>query len=442
LYDHRKYTRAAAVAILTSLMAPECHEFNLTLVHLALKAAVDGAEIVRLALVYLVGRYIFLSSAILPPDECPLDWFVRRDAAAFMAQPVLAPPRLRQVLVALSSDPSPHIRAVADSVLRDPSDPEHHKAFTTNSTLIRGAAHAALFSRCASDVCLPPRYDANLFAVPGTERLEVMPHYNAPVTALAFSLDHGSVASGSADGRVRWGDNEWSVCEKRISAILHLPGCAVAAAADDGIVYVLRHDVAATVDAFRPAIVSASRPIAMAAIPGSAVAFIAQGGCAVVVWDVAALLLIDVIQTPAVVTQFAIVGNAVYCAMENGVICKVNSKTYEIEELLDVLAGTKIVRIGDHRGMVYAVADNGAVHLWESGKLPKTVREGEKDVRDCLLHAELDGCVVVDEDGVCVGEAKLAAGGVVCCCLDSMRPLLAIGSADGSVAVWRLVLGR
>jgi WD40 repeat protein len=268
-----------------------------------------------------------------------------------------------------------------------------------------------------------------------------MPQCDAPVTALAFSLDHGSVASGSADGRVRWGDNEWCVCEKRISAILHLPGCAIAAAADDGVVYVLRHDVEATVDAFRPAIVRAGRPIAMAAIPGSAVAFIAQGGPAVVVWDVAALLLIDVVQTPAVVTQFVIVGGAVYCAMENGVVCRVNSKTYEIEELLDFLAGSKIVRIGEHRGMLYAVADNGAVHLWESGKLPRAVRAGEKGVRDCLLHAAMVGCVVVAEDGVVLDNAKIAAGGVVCCCFDSVRPLLAIGSADGSVAVWRLVLG-
>jgi hypothetical protein len=49
LYDSRKYTRAIAVAILTALMAPSCSEFNVTLMRLAMKAAIDGSGVVRLA---------------------------------------------------------------------------------------------------------------------------------------------------------------------------------------------------------------------------------------------------------------------------------------------------------------------------------------------------------------------------------------------------------
>jgi hypothetical protein len=140
---------AATVAILTSLMAPECHEFNLTLVHIALKAAV-----VRLALVYLVGRSIFLSSTILPPNDRPLDWFVRKDAAAFMAQPVLAPPRLRQLLVALSGDPSPQIRAIAENVLRDPA---HHKLDNHPPRFSRDAPPPSLSRRATMQTALRSR---------------------------------------------------------------------------------------------------------------------------------------------------------------------------------------------------------------------------------------------------------------------------------------------
>jgi hypothetical protein len=438
LYDNRKFTRAAGIAILTSLMAPECHEFNLTIVHLALKAAVDGAALVRLSLAHLISRYLRLSTGDPPPErsELPLDWFIRKDAHEFMAQAIVSPPPLRQVLRAFSNDPSNEVRELADGLLEDPAREKDLSA--EHARLVHRTAHAALFSKAALDVTMPPRYGAELFRIGEIECLEKTRQYDAEVSALVFSLDHGSVAFGNADGRVCWGDDEWRIGKGRITSIVPLPGLALAVASDDGCVYIVRHDIETTLEAFRPGITKAEARITMAAVPGSSIAFIAHGGVEILVWDVAALLLIHRILVSTVVTQFGVVGNKLFCALENGVIHRIHPETYQIEATFGV-AGESIVRMGDHRGQLYTVSNRGIVRLWNDGG-SVVFREAENGVVDCLLHPTLSGRVVVKNDAILLDEARFDGGGTVCCCMDGNRPLLAIGGADGSVAVWWLAL--
>jgi hypothetical protein len=284
---------------------------------------------------------------------------------------------------------------------------------------------------------MSPRYGPNLFVANELECFETIQLCDQAITALAFSLDHSTLAFGTGDGHVFWGDNQWWISKEKITMIMHLPHFALAVAAGDGIIYVLRHRIDTPFEAFRPSIRMATRPIIIVGVPGTSKVFVAQGEAEILVWDLAAFLLIDCIQTSATVIQLTVVKKKLFCALENGIIHRINMEECQIEETFEFHLGKAIVRIGEHNGHLYSVLDSGGVYEW--GDISMTLIGPPKEgIIDCLLHPNEEEWVVVKKEGVMLEEVLIAGSQATCCCFDELRPLLAIGNMEGSIAIWRL----
>jgi hypothetical protein len=178
--------------------------------------------------------------------------------------------------------------------------------------------------------------------------------------------------------------------------------------------------------------------MAVAGVPGSSVVFFAQGEKEIIVWDVAALLALDRIETDAVPKFMVVARGKLFCALEDGVIDQISLESYEVECAFDAHAGKEIVRMRECGGRLYSVLEGGAVFLWEDGGHATELRGPETGVRDCLVAPGEKDLIIVVDDRVLLGGIELTGGDCTCCCVDSVRPLLAIGGADGSIAVWRL----
>jgi hypothetical protein len=240
---------------------------------------------------------------------------------------------------------------------------------------------------------------------------------------------------------VTWNTNRWGICDSAISSLLHLPGGVVAAAAANGSVYILRNDVESPVEAFRPALGAVAGPVTIAGVPGAPTVFITQGGPELYVWDIETLLLVRRIGLPAAPAHLAVVGHSLFCALEDGTVLRMATEDGRIEATMVEQAGRRIVRIGEHKEMLYSVLDDGTVWLW--GERPALA--GWRADVDIVLHAKLEiaanmmrvAVSIQGRDGSEMGRIVHTATPVRCC-LDEKRPLLAVGYEDGSVGVWRV----
>jgi hypothetical protein len=110
LLDGSRYTRAAAVSILTSLMTPNYPAFNAALMRIATRVVTDGSALVRRALVHCLAKYVKVRGRS-SPIERPFEYFLRN--------PVEQPsqdPNTSQIIHLLRNDPSPDVRHAAQEI--------------------------------------------------------------------------------------------------------------------------------------------------------------------------------------------------------------------------------------------------------------------------------------------------------------------------------------
>jgi hypothetical protein len=450
LYERRKFPRAAATAILSSLMTDSAGPFTVTVMQCAMRAAIDGSSAVRLAFIQCVAQYL----AVVPEDisddfgelrieeilrKSPIDWILQFDGT---------PPCLGPLLNLLQNDPHPRIRQIAAQLLGGSfSCDVDFQRFSMHR-----AAHCSLFSNdeMTKPPLLRPRYSEDLFSIHDLERFELIQEHRAPITALSFDLGHTNISIGSADGIVSWSSNKWQVTNCPIAGLVHLPNFVLVVAADDGTIHIVRDGCSCPFEMFRPSFSLPTRRPIIVGIPNTSILFYSQGTHEVFVWDLSSLQMLDVFELPAIPQQFAVVDEELFCRLENGTIVRINSRTFQIEDEYECPVDKRIVRIGQFKSALFAAMEDGEVLHWRGKtKGPRYMRgkngSGEKVV-DLLVHPWLHRMVLVTEYRVQLspvpdgedGELVRNGGKPVKCSFDSLWPLLAIGSADGSVAVWRI----
>ena len=445
LYDNRKYTRAAGIAILTSIMAPKFPYFNATVMNCAMKAAIDGHKIVRHAYALCVARY-----ANLNKDDCAeqrdytLDFYIRKDIARSYEEDIFDKPSLRQSLQFLLRDPDKDIRQIAEAILQCPHQSQYLCGFQENNTLIHRSAHMSLFSKSGQNTPIIPRYDEHLFHVDDLQLLEVRALHDSRVTFLCFDSQHSNLICGYDDGTIRWGGNVWHITSSVVE-IVHLPKSAFAAASATGEIYVFTSGCRSRIEVFNPSISKCNGTTIMQVVPGTGKTFIAQGNNEIVIWDLEALLAIDYIVTSSPPVHFVLLGSKLLCALTLGSVIQVDINTHQIEREYTAHGGHRIVKMGQWAEKLYTVIDNGELYVWESLDHPQ-LKGREEGLIDFCVHRTYPCAVRVTPKSAFLtnmtdsAPTPLSVEGKlpVRCCFDDMRPMCAIGYSDGSYSVWRI----
>lgn len=445
LSDTRKYARAAGVAILTWLLAQGCPEFTDTVMMCAMKAAIDGYSIIRLAFLHCVARYTALANDKLTEDrEYPLDFFIRKDIFRYAREcskeekPVLKP-----ILQALSQDPHPEVREVASAILKDPTESPYIEAYQENGPRIHQEAHATLFSRSETPPEMVGRYDSVLFRIDVLEKIELRHLNQSKPTFLGFDMTHANILFGSDDGTVWWGDNVWNVGSTVVS-IVHLPHQTIAVASKAGEIFLCRNGSRNFLEVFRPTLKESKGNTIMTAIPGTSRVFIAQGQKEILVWDLSSLLLVDHIVVSSEPVNFVVMGEKLMCALELGTIVQINMKTLQIEREYAHHTGQRIIKMHESCGKLYIVVENGHLYKWDMSNLPE-MQVHEDRIIDFAVHRVFQKSIKITGKDVMLsaGDSDVQSLSVedkvpVCCCFDEMYPMCAIGYSDGSYSVWRV----
>ena len=445
LHDNRKYTRAAGVAILTSLLAPNCPEFNRMVMKCAMKAALDGYSMIRLGFLYCAVRYTALNK-----DDCteegtyPLSFYIRQDLVKYASRETGEDkPLLRHVLVALSEDPDPTVREVAASILDDPLESAYLDAFQGHGTRIHQEAHMELFSRNERSTHMAARYDEELFGIDVLEMFEVRDMNQSKITFLGFDTTHTNVTCGCQDGTVWWGDNCWEVNDSVVS-IVHLQYYTIAVATAAGDIYIFRSGIEKFLEVFRPSLAKPKSQTIMAVVPGSSKVFIAQGNNEILVWDLNALLLIDQITVASPPMQFVILQDKLLCALTHGSIVQIALDTHQIEREYAPHAGHRITKMLDSGENLCTVLENGAIYIWDTSDAPQ-LKSQEEHLIDIAIHKVYRKLIKITSDGAILTTNDSASISLciedktpVCCCFDDLYPICAIGYSDGSYSTWRI----
>ena len=163
---------------------------------------------------------------------------------------------------------------------------------------------------------------------------------SSAVVSICFDLEHNNVAAATANGFVVWGENRWHIpssensMKSAIHSIVPLPKLALAVAATNGYIYILRNGFYDPVDCFQPSTISPAGKTVMVAVsfdakpipkiemkeksipfhrnmdygqPKTTLLYIAQGNNEILVWDIEALILIKRISVPSPPTSMQII---------------------------------------------------------------------------------------------------------------------------------------
>jgi hypothetical protein len=442
LYERRRHTRAIAVSILASLLSVDSREFNATILNCALKAMVDGSATVRRAFVYLIARYMHLSQDEFEPEQSPegLAFFVRKDPLDFAQnRALLLPPKLRGFVEFMRGDPDPVIAQAAAMILNDPVNSGIEKAFEEDAMNIHYFVHCSLFSKDAAAPIKMGSYDDGLFSIDELDLFEELDGLGRP-TFVSFDLRHAELAWGTESGFVQCAQNRWKVGDFAVTAILYLSETMLAAATADGVIRIYRAGDPNPVESFRPGI--GAGPTVIAGRPP--IVFVAQGEGDILVWDIAALLLIDYVRVPVRVEHMVVIGDRLFCGLATGLILEIGVESREICREFDSYIGRKIIRMGEWRERLYTVFESGEVFLWEAGGEVKKLYGGTEKTIDFVMHPVFAKAIVIAngqvsvlslESGELVGLPEETAA--VACCVDSVKPMAAIVRANGSIGVWK-----
>jgi hypothetical protein len=450
LYENRPYTRAAAVSILTDLLYPDELAYNTAIVQLAAKALIDGSKLVRETYLHCICLFLsLLKEGVI--DNVPvgepegIEHYLRKD----MCSPVNYDLGLSSVLAivdAFTEDPCQDIREIAESLLELPDGSMGD--FVEQGVAIHRMAHMALFTRSQKERKIE-RYTEQLFAVDEVERFEILEVSQSRISALTLDFDHGNICGGTEDGTVFWGGTQWHPSASKICGVVPIDSLHVLAAAIDGSLYIFRNGCSQHVDCFRSCLKKPSGDVLM--VTYGDYLFLAQGQDEILVWDIRALLLVDVIRMDRVVSKLARVRDKLFSGMNDGTILQIDldSSNYEVSQVFTCCCGKRILRLGEHDGRLYCVLEDGRVYFWqEVGDACST------DICcDCLPFFELlfdgkwsygvrlkENCMeLIDIESGRVKEMRIDGSRPSCCYVDWKWPCCIVGLENGCVEVWRIL---
>ncbi|OHS99507.1 hypothetical protein TRFO_34048 [Tritrichomonas foetus] len=472
LYENRKFTRAIALAVLTTIMTTRSPEFNETIMRCALKASIDGSHIVRHAFLLCAAIYMKLNNVSINENEkeYELDYLIRKDIQQFtntntninlnnqqnsdqqnnlIDKQIV--PQITPLLKFLMKDPYEENSNFAKKIIEsiETMDLNELVALQNEYTCyIHKMAHTLLFSQKCSKYQIHQRYCDNFFSDDQLEQFELIDTNTGPIVAIAFDYSHKTFCTASANGIVAWGENRWKICENNeaIQAICPLSDLSWAVVSNVGVVYVLRDGLEKPIDAFMPSMKPPTGKTIMLSSPDSSHVYISQGNNELLVWDIEALLMIDRIDVENPIKLMAKINEFLYLAFENGVVVQLNTKTNDIIGRNEMHKGQNIVRIGNHNNILFSATENGPLFFWEDFEFPRQISDEWNFCNDFLVHPIYPIAIKTNE--ICTllqlyedAPIELQTNRkhtCTCCCFDGNRPLCAIGYDDGFVSVWRI----
>jgi hypothetical protein len=265
------------------------------------------------------------------------------------------------------------------------------------------------------------------------------------MTVVRFDARHAAIISGTKTGKVRWGLNRWTPDETEITFILPISQEVLSVGSMSGTATLFHDGGERSVECFRASMQRPSGKTVVAPVPNSPRAFIAQGNCEVLLWDLEALLMIDYCRLPANVRHIAIIENSLFCALETGIILQIGIGTLHVEREFRIHSGCQIIRIGMHQGILYSVLNSGEAFLWDNPDSPRLITNAGPSIVDFVMHSVVKTAILLtDAAAVTVGIDDgqrielIGEGKPICCCFDDLQPLAAIGWSNGKIGIWRI----
>lgn len=442
LYDKIKFTRTMAIIILTSLMSVGWQNFNENLMRCALKGAIDGSNIVRLAFLYCVARYCNLNNELCDEVENEsLEEILRADPLKFSAEH--QKPKLRQLVTLLKADPNQEVRETASHLLNDPQNSGYELSHEHFSFTIYRLAHKSLFCSSQKKYEIKQRYPDNFIMNNTFEMFETINYKTSSITAISFDLNHENVCFGNEKGHILLNQNKWKISSAVIS-LIHLANNILVAANEDGSIYIFKDGGMAELESFRPSISFPNSKTIICSIPKSYIIFISQGYNSIYVWDIESLLLIHCIQIPYESSPVCMYyfNDCLYVALQNGIILCI--KNYEIVRTSTFHQNQVILRIGEYNHKLYSITSQGIIYIWDD--LENQTQFGKEigPVTDILLHPIIPYAIKVDSTVSFINllnnevyELDAKSTNCTCVAFDGERKLAAIGFDNGSVSIWK-----
>ncbi|OHT00987.1 hypothetical protein TRFO_32151 [Tritrichomonas foetus] len=443
MYDKIILTRAVAITILTTIMAPHWTDFNENVMRCAMKGAIDGSSTVRIAFLCCAARYCNLNEDKCDDNENEkIDILMRLDPIAFSN--TSGRPKIRSFLEMLSKDPNAEVRKIAERILRDPVNSGLEVMYQENATTLHETAHANLFAKDFRKVEMKTRYINTLFRSNDLELFEFIQYSQDKVTCVTFDYSHRSVCYGTEKGDIFYSNNHWNITGP-ILQICHLPNDVIAVSAGDGAIHIFRIGFESEIDAFLPSIYHFSNTILMD--NDNNLLFVAQEQNEINVWDISSLLLIGRIETDCQIQRITCIDNFVYAALADGRIIKIDGETLQVQKESSKFLNHRFLNIGKHKNHLWTLSENGEVFLWENFDEPRCILQNFSNCKNFIISQSLPLIISITDkirltnfSSESSSELKCEKGdeNSCCCCLDIEKPLAAIGYNDGAVAVWRL----
>lgn len=449
MYDDLSMTRAFAITILTTIMAPHCPDFNENVMHCALKGAVDGSSDVRIAFLYCVARYVNLNNEQCDEDDSEkIDNILRSDPIAFSNS--IDKPKLRAILEMLENDPLEEIRKISNAILKDPVNSGLEVRYQEFATTLHEKAHANLFIKDYIKIDMKIRYYDTLFNSNNLELFETIKFdpkndSNAKINCVSFNQNNRTLCYATEGGDIVFGNNHW-IAPYPILNICHFCDNIIVASSIDGAIHVFRGGFESEIDSFLPSILHYSEKIEMVS-DGNQMLYIAQDSNEIMIWNLLSLLLINRIQTELQIQKLAYANGYIYAALINGRIIQINENTLEIEKVSDRFLNQVILNMGCYINSLWTVNSAGEVYLWRNFDDPSCIYKFNGNIKFITIAQSFPLILSIQEtvnltnfESGATYELKFTKTNGVCCCIDNTKPLAAIGYDDGTLAIWRLPL--
>lgn len=234
LYERRVLTRACSINILSRIMDKNAHEFNETIITLALKASVDGSSVVRYAFLCCLARlanmnqisfnhlqtsnndkpqkkfsfeYDSNSSSFQINASCEdlhidpdLDFIIRDDPLSFAR--VIEPDEPKpfkdlinlfsKILMNMCYDPNLEVRNFAKQLIQNPINQELQNECNSYSKKVHKMAHSLLFLHSIDSSEMEQRYQDKFITSNHLERFEVINTRQTMISLADSSNDNNS----------------------------------------------------------------------------------------------------------------------------------------------------------------------------------------------------------------------------------------------------------
>lgn len=447
MYDELCMTRAFAITILATIMAPHCPDFNENVMHCALKGAVDGSSDVRIAFLYCAARYVNLNNELCKEEDAEkIENILRSDPIKFSES--FEKPKIRALLEFLKNDPVEEIRKIANAILDDPVNSGLEVRYQEFATSLHEKAHANLFTKDYQKTEMKIRYYDTLFNSNTLEQFETMKistknKSNLKVTSVSFNHMNRNLCYAIENGEIFFGDNHWYV-QMPVYDICHFCDNIIVASSMDGAIHVFRGGFDSEIDSFLPSILHFSKTIEITS-DKNLMLYIAQDSNEIMVWNLLSLLLVNRIQTECPVKKLAYAAGYIYAFLTNGRLIKISESSLKVEYTSDSFTNKEILNMGCYNEYLWAAFSTGEIFLFENFDDPRCISKLNENIKFITISQSLplilsiqDTVSLTNFESGLTTELNCDKNNCVCCCIDRDKPLAAIGYDDGEVSIWRL----